>query len=87
MTPASGQSRSRWIAVVLRAARSTVVICTVAVVISVLRSDRFQWSDLKFLLARYWSLGIAVFVFVLIWDLWFRRARHPRIVIVDQNEN
>jgi hypothetical protein len=75
-----GPSRARWLAVSLRALRSTLVICVVALVVSAVRSERFQWSDLKLLAARYWGASIAVFVFVLIWDLWFHRTRRPRIV-------
>jgi hypothetical protein len=70
---------------VLRALRSTIVICGVALLISALRRGRFEWSDSQFLMVHYWGIGMAVFVFVMIWDFWFQRAQRRRIV--DQREN
>ena len=75
-----GSSCPRWLTVLLRALRSTIMICVVALVVSAIRRDRFQWSELKFLAAHYWGVAVAVFGFVLIWDLWFQRARQPRVV-------
>lgn len=65
MLLASGHSRPRWSALVLRALLSTVIICVVALGFAMLRAGRFQFSDVKVACLRYWPLPIAVFSGVL----------------------
>ena len=67
-------------AALVRALRSTVIISAIAIAIFALRRGTLRWVDLEFIAIRYWPLGVAVFFFVLFWDLWFRRTKRPRLV-------
>lgn len=70
--------RFSWIAILLRALRSTLLICLIALVGAAIRSGRLKLSDLQLLLDRYWMVSIGVFAFVLIWDLWFLNTQRSR---------
>jgi len=63
-----------------RALRSIVIVASVALLLSSVRSGDWSWQNVVRVAVHYRTAFLAVFLGLFVWELWYRRAKRHHAI-------